>query len=377
MMIPSHENQAGIYMPVGKLLETIVSKQVQSSKTPSVSRPASDSNLIVIPDILRSWPWSRCINPHYAICKEETTAWWETFNGFSARTLKAFPACDVALLGSSCYPLLNKDGCRIASDIMALMLVIDEHTDAADGKTARMQADIVMDAFRNPNSPRSADEWVGGEVARQFWLNVTKTATPSAQRRLFDGFLTYIYAVVQQAEDRSAGHIRDVESYFEVRRETSGTKPSFAIVEIHMNIPEEVMNHPVIVRLFGLAGDMVLIGNDLFSYNVEQARGDEGHNLVRVLMDQYNIDRQMAMDCIGKLHDDFVEQFLATWEKIPTFGGPVDQEIRTYLEGLARWIRGNESWSFECTRYFPKLGPQILLTRQGTLLPRSSILQPR
>ncbi|KAF8520670.1 terpenoid synthase [Gautieria morchelliformis] len=363
-MIPSHENQDSIYMPVGKLLETIVSKQVQSSKTPSVSRPASDSNLIVIPDVLRSWPWPRCINPHYAICKEETTAWWETFNGFSARTLKAFPAC-------------GANGCRIGGDFMAFTLVIDEYTDTSDGKTARMQVDIVMDALRSPNSPRSADEWVGGEVGRQFWLNLTKTATPSAQRRFLDSFLAYIHAVAQQAEDRSAGHIRDVESYFEVRRETSGAKPSFAIVEIHMNIPEEVMNHPVIVRLFELAGDMVLIGNDLCSYNVEQARGDEGHNLVRVLMEQYNIDRQMAMDCMGKLHDDLVEQFLATWKKIPTYGGPVDREIRTYTDGLANWVRGNDSWSFECTRYFGELGPQIQLTRQDTLLPKSSILQPR
>jgi Delta6-protoilludene synthase len=50
---------------------------------------------------------------------------------------------------------------------MVLTLVIDEYTDTSDGKTARMQADIVMDALRNPSTPRSADEWVGGEVARQ------------------------------------------------------------------------------------------------------------------------------------------------------------------------------------------------------------------
>ena len=50
---------------------------------------------------------------------------------------------------------------------MNLFFVIDEHTDVADGKTARIEADIVMDALRNPCPPRPAGEWIGGEVARQ------------------------------------------------------------------------------------------------------------------------------------------------------------------------------------------------------------------
>ncbi|KAF8511105.1 terpenoid synthase [Gautieria morchelliformis] len=369
-MIPSPENQAGIYMPVVKLLETIVSKQVANNQQPI----ACESQCA---DFLRSWPWPRCTNPHYAICKEETTAWWATFNGFNARTQKAFHSGAVNLISSLCFPLLNKDGCRIGADFMAFTIVIDEYTDTSDGKTARMQADIVMDALRKPNSPRSAGEWIGGEVARQFWLNTTKTATPIAQRRFMDSFQAYIDAVVQQAEDRSTGHIRDVQSYFEIRRDTVGVKPTFTILEIHMNIPDEVMNHPIIMKLCELAGDMILIANDVISYNVEQARGEEGHNLVTVLMDQYNVDRQTAMDCIGELHDDFVEQFLATWKKIPTFGGPVDEDIRTYTDGLANWIRGCDCWSFECARYFPKQGSQIRLTRQDTLLPKSSNLQSR
>lgn len=51
---------------------------------------------------------------------------------------------------------------------MNLFFVIDEHTDVADGKTARIEANIVMEALRNPHLPRPAGEWVGGEVARQF-----------------------------------------------------------------------------------------------------------------------------------------------------------------------------------------------------------------
>jgi hypothetical protein len=50
---------------------------------------------------------------------------------------------------------------------MNLFFVIDEHTDVADVETAREQADIIMDAIRNPHTTRPEDEWIGGKVARQ------------------------------------------------------------------------------------------------------------------------------------------------------------------------------------------------------------------
>ena len=76
-------------------------------------------------------------------------------------------------------------------------------------------------------------------------------------------------SVVQQAADRNNNHIRDVDSYFEVRRDTIGAKPSFAINQLYMNLPDKVNNNPVIKKLCELCIDMLIIGNDLCSYKVE------------------------------------------------------------------------------------------------------------
>jgi len=67
--------------------------------------------------------------------------------------------------------------------------------------------------------------------------------------------------VVQQAIDRADNHIRDVEGYFRVRRDTIGAKPSFTLLEFTMNIPDEVMNHPIIQDLSTWCIDMLIIGN--------------------------------------------------------------------------------------------------------------------
>ncbi|KAF7349057.1 Terpene cyclase [Mycena venus] len=335
-----------------------------------------------IPDTLRSWPWPRHINPYYAVCKKESSAWCEGFNAFDAKAQKAFNLCDfsgsfaitnsytntdisfVDLLASLAYPLLNKDGCRVGCDLMNLFFVIDEHTDVAATETVRTQAAIVMDAIRNPHRPRPQGEWIGGKIAQEFWANAILTATSGSQKRFVNAFQSYMDAVVQQADDRNSRRIRDVNSYFEVRRDTIGAKPSFAICEIHMGLPDAIITHPVIAKLTGLCIDMLIIGNDLCSYNVEQARGDDGHNLVTIVMHQCNLDTQGAINWISDLHDDLVDEFLLVWKALPTFGGPVDREVRTFADGLGNWVRANDAWSFESKRYFGEHGLEVQRTRK-------------
>jgi hypothetical protein len=72
-------------------------------------------------------------------------------------------------------------------------------------------------------------------------------------------------------------------------------------------------------------------------------------------MHQYQMDAQQAINWIGALHDKIVDEFLETWQTFPTFGGPVDREIRTYLDGLGNWVRANDAWSFE-VRYSSACG---------------------
>ncbi|KAJ7121824.1 terpenoid synthase [Mycena crocata] len=325
-----------------------------------------------IPDTLRNWPWPRSVNPHYQVCKKESAAWCDSFHAFSPKAQKAFNRCDFNLLASLAFPLLDKDGCRVGCDLMNFFFIIDEYSDVADTDGARVQADIIMHALRNPNLPRPEGEWIGGEVARQFWLNAIRIATPTAQRRFIDAFQLYMDSVVQQAEDRTEHHIRGIDEYFEVRRDTIGAKPSFAINEIWMNIPDEVMENEHIVTLTGASIDMLIIGNDLCSYNVEQARGDDGHNLVTIVMHALGLDLNAALLWISDLHDKLVDRFLHAYQQIPHFSDPeLDAQVSEYVDGLGNWVRGNDVWSFESERYFGTKGLEIQATRVVKLLPKA------
>lgn len=95
----------------------------------------------------------------------------------------------------------------------------------------------------------------------RFWARAIQDASLPAQRRFIATFDAYMQSVVQQAADRDVHHVRDVDSYFENRRENIGARPSFAILELDMELPDEVLAHSAIVDLTTYCIDMLILGN--------------------------------------------------------------------------------------------------------------------
>ncbi|KAH8817740.1 terpenoid synthase [Flagelloscypha sp. PMI_526] len=325
-----------------------------------------------LPDTLARWPWPRAINPAYEECKIASTAWCEKYKAFSPKAQKAFNLCDFNLLASLAYAGQPREVNRVGCDLMNLFFVYDEHSDAMDADSVSVWADIIMDALRNPHKARPHGEPIVGEITRSFWLNAMKHLGPTAQRRFIETFDTYTQAVVVQASDRDHKTYRGVESYFEVRRDTIGAKPSYALLEHDMELPDEVFNHPSVSLLRDLSIDMIILGNDITSYNVEQSRGDDGHNIVKLAMLENQTDLEGAMNFVSDLHDRLLDTFLDTAKNLPSFGATIDAWLVRYIDGLGNWVRASDSWSFESWRYFKGEGLTIQRERRVELLPPAS-----
>ncbi|KAH9053669.1 isoprenoid synthase domain-containing protein [Lactarius vividus] len=242
---------------------------------------------------------------------------------------------------------------------MILFFIYDEYTDKLDGDGARDCADMVMDALRNPHKQRPQDESKLGEIARQFWLRAIKVASEPAQRRFLKSFAAYVYAVIDEASDRNAGHIRSITDYLELRRRTAGAYSSLFSVELGLDIPDEIMIHPAMESLLSLVADSIVLTNDLYSYNNEQAAGHGGHNILTVVMNE-------------KAWTLVLSRFQAQYRMIPSWGPDLDRIVTAFVERLGHWIRGHDCWSFESERYFGTKGPEIQKHRVVTLLPRST-----
>ena len=96
-----------------------------------------------------------------------------------------------------------------------------------------------------------------------YWTRCIADAKPLVQERFKETFAEFFESVNLQARDRDAGIIPDVESFIEVRRDTSGCKSSFDLLEYAMDIelPEEVHGHPVIEALRQGSNDLVAWSN--------------------------------------------------------------------------------------------------------------------
>jgi len=73
----------------------------------------------------------------------------------------------------------------------------------------------------------------------------------------------FFIAVAKEVDDRAKGHISDFESYITVRRDTSGCKPCFVLIEYaaRIDLPDEVMWHPVIMAMEEATNDFVTWSN--------------------------------------------------------------------------------------------------------------------
>lgn len=89
------------------------------------------------------------------------------------------------------------------------------------------------------------------------------TAGPGCQQRLMSTLDTYFQAIMQQASDRGSRNIPDLEEYILLRRDTSGCKTGFAFIEYAANIdlPDEVIEHPIIKAMADSTNDLVSWAN--------------------------------------------------------------------------------------------------------------------
>lgn len=88
-----------------------------------------------------------------------------------------------------------------------------------------------------------------------------RTSCASSQKRFITTFTNYAYAVIDEASDRAKGTIRKIADYLRLTRLTAGPYPCFFPLEMDLNIPDEVMNHPSLELLRCLAAESLVLGN--------------------------------------------------------------------------------------------------------------------
>jgi hypothetical protein len=324
----------------------------------------------ILPDLVSHCNFDLRVSRHRKKVTTETKKWLFKGDNLVGKIRDKYHGLKCGLLSAMCYPGAGYPQLRVCNDFLTYLFHLDNLSDDMDNRGTKTTADVVMNSLYYPGHYQSSRI---GKMTRDYWKRLISTASPGTQQRFIETFDFFFQSVTEQARDRQEGVIPDLESYIALRRDTSGCKTSFVLIEYayNLNIPDEVMDHPLIRSLGEASNDLVTWSNDIFSYNVEQSKGDT-HNMIPVIMNQYSLDLQSAVDFVGQLCKQSIDRFNNDRAQLPSWGPEIDHQVQIYVNGLADWIIGSLHWSFESERYFAKGGREVKKSRVVNLLPKRS-----
>ncbi|KAF9556003.1 terpenoid synthase [Agrocybe pediades] len=332
----------------------------------------------ILPDLVSHCRFPLSYNKHGDEIAAQSVNWLDSnCPDLNAKQRKALRGLQAGELTAYCYNTASPERLRVVSDFMNYLFHLDNISDGMMTRETDVLADVVMNAlwFSDKYMPTEAsgnrsEELNPGKLARDFWARCIPDCGPGVQARFKETLELFFEAVNVQAKARDEGIIPDLESYIDVRRDTSGCKPCWALIEyaLGIDLPDFVVEHPVIRALNQGTNDLVTWSNDIFSYNVEQSRGDT-HNMIVILMKYHGHTLQSAVDYVGNLCSQTIDTFIENKSNIPSWGPEVDDMVSSYIQGLQDWIVGSLHWSFQTHRYFGGKGMEVKRHRTVKLLP--------
>ncbi|KAJ7865773.1 isoprenoid synthase domain-containing protein [Mycena olivaceomarginata] len=265
------------------------------------------------------------------------------------------------LLAAMYYPQAGFPQLRVCNDFLTFLFHIDDISDVMDSLGAKETGDGIADYLRNPSSASTCSK--EQKVAKDYFKRLALTTSKDTQDRFMHSLEAFFEGLEKQAKDRLVGKVPSFDTYIDLRGDTSGCRPCFVLIEYanNLRLPSRIMKDAIIQQLGDYANDLVAWSNDLFSFKVETKRKDT-HNIVCVMMHEHGIDLQLAVNMVGKLCSDRMEDFIRLRAQLPSWGPTIDGMVRVYVDGLQDWMVGSLHWSFKTERYFGESSKAVLET---------------
>ncbi|KAF8623351.1 hypothetical protein AX15_006423 [Amanita polypyramis BW_CC] len=331
----------------------------------------------ILPDLVSLCKFPVRYHPDGDEIAKESAEWLDAnCPGLTTRQRKAIYGLQGGVLAAYSYTTGPKERLRVIADYINYLFHLDNISDRMLTREADVLGNIVMNAILfpeeyKPMKDQPEEEPIPGKLSRDIWRRCIRHAGPGVQKRFINTMQEFFDAISTQAKTRADSEVPDLESYIDCRRDTSACKPCWALIEyIHdFDLPDYVAEHPIIEALGEAANDLVSWANDIYSYNIEQARGEGYHNLVYILMHHHGHSLQGAVDHAAEMWTQTVDKFIENERRLPSWGPEIDEMVQKYVSGLRDWSIGSVYWSFRTHRYFGTDGLSVMKHRTVEVIP--------
>ncbi|CAF1274685.1 unnamed protein product [Adineta steineri] len=335
----------------------------------------TNTNSILLPDLISTCPFKVECNPAYASVSDTTDAWINS-HGIPYKELTH----KYNLISALCIPHCSQAKLREACDFWTLLFLTDDIMDSVhvseDGDRSKQELfRNMIECLQPAGSFKPLTPFAAG--LHDCWQRILINITPSCQERFLTAYRTSSEAVLlHDVNPKNRRTIPDLDTYIKFRRHTGFAPPVYVFIEycLELDSLDECWTNDTFKCLVDIANDAASWANDIYSFNNEQSKGD--YNLISVLMHaDPSLNIQQAMDRAGQMVIDRYADFERVRRELMSWGTKIDTQVEKYVNGLGAVIIGNAVWSFETPRYFGTEREEVKRTRRVTLLPPGASMQ--
>jgi hypothetical protein len=178
------------------------------------------------------------------------------------------------------------------------------------------------------------------------WPRLAKNRSLYWRREFSRAIHDFIVGAALELENICDDRVPDLIQFIKLRRQTfaGGTGACFAAMSTGAEIPERVRNTEVVAELLDAFIDIMALGNEAVSYDMEINDEGEVNNLMLVLQDLTGGDLGHAHKIAIELITDRVAYFNHTVEvKLPQLAADIGLSPHDVAQ-MKVWVRGAESY---------------------------------
>ncbi|KAG2139387.1 isoprenoid synthase domain-containing protein [Suillus cothurnatus] len=332
--------------------------------------PDCEPSQFILPDFISYCHYPLRQNPHRDVVSCASGQWFTDVTQLAEPAVREYLDEDIGAFAALCYPDADAFHLRVCADFLHWIAITDDLMEYGVVGTKEMRESCIL-ALRDPI--HFDTEQLGAKLCKSFFSRFRDTAGPGCTERFIRGSELFFVSVAKHVDDRAKKNMYNLQSYITLREDTDAMKLCIALIEFaaRIDLPDEVVSHPVIKALEAAASHHAAWSNDIISYNKEQSRGSAPwENLVAVLMHDQGLDLQGAVDYAGEMCKNAIQCFETNRAILPSWGDEVDRQVAIYVEGLQNWIVGSLHWYLNSVRYAGEDGRAVKYDRVVKLLPK-------
>ncbi|TDW96903.1 terpene synthase family protein [Dinghuibacter silviterrae] len=307
-------------------------------------------------------PFPVAVHPQVDEIESHTNQWVLDFGLIEdSETQENFKASKFGHFIGRSFPKAEFTTVAAWSDLNALLFIVDDQIDG--GGLIKNEAEFfsytkaffeVLDMNRTCTLREDRPTLA---ALSDFWLRIRKLTNARWQQKFIKGCKDMFDGGYWQFQHLLMRKKPSLDEYFQQRQYFGAAHLSTDALEgiAGIDVPQFILDEPIIQRLTELCRNAICFSNDLFSLakEIEEKNNGGEFNLVFILKEKYNLTLSEAIQLAADIHDDTVNEFLELSGGIFKYGDRFNIILKEYVDALGILMRGNIEWSTKDTARYP------------------------